>query len=341
MGGGHRCYVIAEIGSNFDQDIAKAKRLVDLAIDSGADAVKFQSFKAEKLVSDDGFKKLKVGYQTKWKQSVSEVYKSAEFPSDWHQVIFDYSKEKGITFFSAPYDRESVDMLDEMGVSVFKIGSGDITWLEMVEYIAKKGKPIILATGASTMGEVENAVSTIKGAGNNDIVLLQCVTNYPASFDNINLRVLETYRKKFDCLVGYSDHTAGSIVAVGTVALDGCMIEKHFTDDKSLPGPDHGFAMDAEDFKAMVKDIRRMEQILGSPNKEVYPEEQDQYVSMKRGIRAATDLKSGDVINRKDVAVLRPCEEGTLRADELDIVVGKHLVSNVKKGQGLSAKDLA
>ena len=340
VGDGAPFYTIAEIGSNFDQDIEKAKRLVDLAVDSGADAVKFQSFKAEKLVSDAGFKKLKVGYQTKWKQSVSEVYKSAEFPSDWHQVIFDYCKEKGITFFSAPYDRESVDMLDALGVPVFKIGSGDVTWLEMVEYIARKGKPIILATGASTIEEVENAVNTIRGAGNEEIVLLQCVTNYPASFDNINLRVLETYRKKFDCLVGYSDHTPGSRVAMGTVALGGCMIEKHFTDDKSIPGPDHGFAMDADDFKAMVKDIRRMEQLLGSPDKAVYPEEQDQYVSMKRGIRAASNLKSGDIISRKDLAILRPCEEGTLRADKLDIVLGKRLVSNVPEGQGLSVKDL-
>ena len=340
VGDGAPFYSIAEIGSNFDQDIEKAKRLVDLAIDCGADAVKFQSFKAEKLVSDEGFQKLKVGYQAQWTQTVSEVYKSAEFPSDWHQEIFDYCKEKGITFFSAPYDRESVDMLDAMGIPVFKIGSGDVTWLEMVDYIAKKGKPIILATGASTMEEVENAVNTIKNTGNNDIVLLQCVTNYPASFDNINLRVLETYRNKFDCLVGYSDHTPGSIVAVGTVALGGCMIEKHFTDDKSLPGPDHGFAMDGEDFKAMVRDIRRMEQILGNPDKAVYPEERNQYVSMKRGIRAVTDLKSGDVISRNDIAVLRPCEQGTLRADQLDIVVGKQLATNVQKGQGLTVEDL-
>ena len=340
VGDGAPFYTIAEVGSNFDQDIDKARRLVDLAIECGADSVKFQSFKAEKLVSDEGFKQLKVGYQAKWTKSVTEVYKGAEFPSDWHQEIFDYCKQKGITFFSAPYDRESVDMLDNMGIPVFKIGSGDITWLEMVDYIARKGKPIILATGASTMEQVENAVNTIKAAGNDDIVLLQCVTNYPASFDNINLRVLQAFRDKFDCLVGYSDHTPGSIVALGTVALGGCMIEKHFTDDKTLPGPDHGFAMDGDDFKAMVADIRLMEKILGSPVKEVYPEEQDQYVSMKRGIRAASDLKSGNVISREDLELLRPCEEETLKADQLDIVVGRKLVADVQKGQGLTASDL-
>ncbi len=329
-------YTIAEVGSNFDQNIDKAKRLVDLAIECGADSVKFQSFRAEKLVSDEGFKHLKVGYQAKWTKSVTEVYKGAEFPSEWHQEIFDYCKEKGITFFSAPYDRGSVDMLDEMGIPVFKIGSGDITWLEMIDYIARKGKPIILATGASTMGQVENAVNTIKAAGNNDIVLLQCVTNYPASFENINLRVLEAFRDKFDCLVGYSDHTPGSIVALGTVALGGCMIEKHFTDDKTLPGPDHGFAMDGDDFKRRVQDIRLMEKILGRPIKEVYPEERDQYISMKRGIRAATDLKSGDVISREDLELLRPCEEDTLKADQLNLVIGKRLVLNVQKGQGIS-----
>jgi len=340
IGDGAPFYTIAEIGSNFDQDIEKAKRLVDLALECGADAVKFQSFRAESLVSDDGFKNLKVGYQSKWTRSVTDVYKDAEFPAEWHQTIFDYCKDKGITFFSAPYDRESVDMLDDMGVAAFKIGSGDITWLEMVDYIARKGRPVILASGASTMEQVEQAVDTIRQAGNNGIVLLQCVTNYPASFDHVNLRVLDTFRDRFDCLVGYSDHTPGSSVAVGTVAMGGCMIEKHFTDDKSLPGPDHGFAMDADDFKVMVDDIRRMEKLMGSPVKEVYPEELDQYVSMKRGIRAAVDLNCGDVIERQDIALLRPCEEKTLGANKLVDVLGKRLISDVKKGEGLSLDDL-
>lgn len=220
-------YTIAEIGSNFDNSIDKAFKLIDLATDAGADAVKFQSFKAESLVSDEGFRNLKIGYQLKWKKSVSEVYKNAEFPREWHKKIFDYCKKKDIEFFSAPYDKAAVDQLDELGVPAYKIGSGDITWLENIKYIAIKNKPIILATGASEMNQISEAIKTIKSTGNDKIVLLQCVTNYPASFESINLKVLNLFRRKFDCLVGYSDHTPGSSVAVGSVAIGGCMIEKH------------------------------------------------------------------------------------------------------------------
>ena len=162
VGDGCPFYTIAEIGSNFDQSIEKAYKMVDLAIEAGADAVKFQSFKAENLVNDNCFKKLKIGYQSQWKQSVFDVYKSAEFPVSFHSKIFDYCKSKKIEFFSAPYDKESVDLLDNLGVNVFKIGSGDITWLENIEYIASKNKPIILATGGSNLAQIENALNTIK-----------------------------------------------------------------------------------------------------------------------------------------------------------------------------------
>ena len=285
---GENCpfYTIAEIGSNFDKSIKKAYKLIDLAKEAGADAVKFQTFSAENLVSKTGFENYKIGYQSKWKKSVFEVYKDAEFPLHWHKKIFNYCLKKKIDFFSAPYDKVSVDLLDKIGVPAFKIGSGDITWLENIEYIAKKNKPIILATGASQLSEVSDAVKTIKKTGNNKLILLQCVTNYPATYDNINLKVLNLYKKKFNCLVGYSDHTSGSSVAVGTVALGGCMIEKHFTDNKNLSGPDHSFAMDSKDFKKMVMDIRHMEKILGNEKKKIYNEEKDQYVSIKRSIRA-------------------------------------------------------
>ena len=167
VGDGCPFYTIAEIGSNFNKSLTKAKKLIDLALESGADAVKFQSFKAEKLVNDDCFKNLKIGYQSKWNKSVFEVYKDAEFPIEFHKEIFDYCKAKKIEFFSAPYDKESVDYLNDLGVNVFKIGSGDITWLENIEYIAKKNKPILLATGASNINQVERAINTIKNTGNN------------------------------------------------------------------------------------------------------------------------------------------------------------------------------
>tara|TARA_B100000989_G_scaffold298560_1_gene288441 strand:- start:672 stop:1733 length:1062 start_codon:yes stop_codon:yes gene_type:complete len=333
-------YTIAEIGSNFDNSLKKAYKLVDLAIEAGADAVKFQSFKAENLVSDVGFKKLKIGYQSKWKKSVTQVYKEAEFPRNWHKKVFNYCKKKKIDFFSAPYDKQAVDDLNKLGVPAFKIGSGDITWLENIKYIASKKKPIILATGASKMSEIRAAIETIRKTGNKKIVLLQCVTNYPASFKNVNLKVLSLFKKEFNCLVGYSDHTPGSSVAIGSVALGGCMIEKHFTDNKKLPGPDHSFAMDKNDFKKMVNDIRHMERIMGKGKKRIYPEEENQYISMKRSIRAKYNLNSGTTIRRKDLVVLRPCEKNSLSANYLEDIIGKTLLKDVKKGISLKRKDI-
>ena len=333
-------YTIAEIGSNFDKSLSKAKKLVDLAIESGADAVKFQSFKAEKLVNDDCFKNLKIGYQSKWDKSVFEVYKNAEFPLEFHKEIYDYCNSKEIEFFSAPYDKESVDYLDNLGVNIFKIGSGDITWLENIEYIAKKNKPILLATGASDISQIENAIEVIKKAGNNQIILMQCVTNYPASFNEINLKVLPMFRKKFDCLVGYSDHSPGTSVAIGSVAMGGCVIEKHFTDDKSQEGPDHSFAMDPVDFKKMVYDIRHMEKILGKPEKIIYEEEKPQYVSMKRGLKAKVYLAKGTILKREHLNILRPCQENTVPADKLKEVLGKTISTDIEVNKPIRFEDL-
>ena len=172
VGDGHPCYTIAEIGSNFDGSLERAKKLIDLAKEAGADAVKFQCFKAEKIVSKEGFEGLKIGWQAKWNKPVFKVYQESEFQREWIKELFEHAKKRNITFFSAPYDKEAVDILDKIGVPLFKIGSGDITWLEIIEYIAKKNKPILLSTGASTLKEIEEAVNTIKSTGNNKLILL-------------------------------------------------------------------------------------------------------------------------------------------------------------------------
>ena len=340
VGEGAPFYTVAEIGSNFDGDIGRARMLVDLAKASGADAVKFQTFTAKNLVSDEGFRNLKVGYQAQWKVSVTEMYSRAEFPRQWHKELSDYAISRGLGFLSSPYDKEGVDLLEELDVPAYKIGSGDLTWLEMVEYIAKKGKPVLVATGASTLDEVDQAIKTIKEAGNHQIIVLQCVTNYPSSFENINLRVLDLYKERYGALVGYSDHTPGSMVAIGTVALGGCMIEKHFTDDKTRNGPDHPFAMDGADFKKMVDDIRLMEKMLGRPVREVYDEEKAQYVSMKRGIRARRSILEGMPITREMIEVLRPCGADDFKASEISMVVGHVAKRNIAKGDALHLGDI-
>jgi len=333
IGEGEPTYIIAEIGSNFDGNTERAKMLIDLVKDCGADAVKFQCFTANKIVSKEGFEGLKMGFQTKWEKPVYEVYKSAEFPREWHDELFHYANKKGLHFLSTPYDKEAVDILDELGVPAFKIGSGDITWHEMLKYIAKKGKPIILSTGASTVAEIDEALKAIRSEGNNDIILLQCVTNYPSHFESANIRAMKAMGKLFDVLVGYSDHTPGTVVPLGAVSLGACVIEKHFTDDKTRKGPDHPFAMDIKDFKEMVDSIRILERALGSPVKELYEEEKETIILQRRCLRAAKDIPKGSRVTEDMIEVLRPLAKDALEPKYKEIVIGRDAKEDMKKGE--------
>jgi sialic acid synthase SpsE len=332
IGDGQPAYIIAEVGSNFDGSKDRAKLLIELAKECGADAVKFQCFRADKIVSAEGFEGLKCGFQANWDKSVYEVYQAAEFPREWHEELFEYAQKAGIDFLSSPYDREAVDILDGLGVAVFKIGSGDITWPEMLRYIAGKGKPVILGTGASNMEEIDKAVLTIREEGNEEIVLLQCVTNYPSSFESANIRAMVTMAQEYDVLVGYSDHTPGSIVALGAVALGACVIEKHFTDDKRRKGPDHPFAMDAKDMKEMVDSIRTLEKALGDGVKELYEEENQTVVLQRRCLRAREDIAKGVVITENMIDVLRPAPKDGLYPEYKNMVVGRTSKTVIKKG---------
>jgi len=333
VGHDHPSYIIAEIGSNFDNDLEQAKRLVDAAKECDADAVKFQSFMAEKIVCKEAFKE-KSSFQANWDKLVYDVYKDAEFPREWHKSILEYCKMKNIDFFSAPYDFEAVDLLDEIGVPVFKIGSGDITYLSLVKYIAEKGKPILLGTGASTIGEIEEAVNVIRLTGNNDIVLLQCITNYPSHFEHANIKAMVTMGETFQTLVGYSDHTPESIVPLGAVALGGCVIEKHFTIDKTLKGPDHPFAMDIIDFKNMVQDIRTLENALGSNVKTVTPDETETVVLQRRCLYSNVDIPAGITIKDNMLIELRPAN-GILPKHR-DLVVGRTAKVDINKGEPIT-----
>jgi len=340
VGVGQPSYIIAEIGSNFDQDIKRAKKLIDLAKECGADAAKFQCFRAEKIVSQEGFEGLKEGFQGKWDKPVYQVYQDAEFPREWHEELYKYTTSKGLDFLSAPYDKEAVDILDNMGLPVLKIGSGDINWLEMVEYISAKGKPVILGTGASTLSEIDEAIRVIRSTGNNDIVLLQCITNYPSNFESANIRAMKSMGEMFDVLVGYSDHTPGNIVPLGAVSLGACMIEKHFTDDKKRKGPDHPFAMDGKDFKEMVDSIRILEKSLGSPTKDLYDEESLTVVLQRRCLRASCDILAGSEISQEMVDVLRPAPREALVPKYKNVIAGKKAKSTIKKGDVFTWKKI-
>jgi len=253
VGMNHPTYFIADIAANHDGDLSRAKDLIYLAAEAGADAAKFQHFKAETIVSDVGFKTLKgaQSHQASWSKSVFEVYRDASVSFDWTSELKSTCEKAGIAFFTSPYSLDIVDHIDPY-VPAYKIGSGDITWLEMIEYIASKGKPYILASGASTCDDVARAV--IAGLALNPMLcLMQCNTNYTASLENfkfINLRVLETYKNMFPGLVlGLSDHTPGFTTVLGAISLGARMIEKHFTDDTNRIGPDHKFSMNKNSWR--------------------------------------------------------------------------------------------
>ncbi|MEK6982305.1 MAG: N-acetylneuraminate synthase family protein [Candidatus Micrarchaeota archaeon] len=334
VGPGHPAFIIAEVGSNFDGNLDKAKKMADLAKQCGADAVKFQSFITEKIINKIAFETgSQADFQKKWKKSVSEVYKSAEFPRSWHKEISDYCKKIGIIFLSAPYDLEAVDLLEEINVPAYKIGSGDVTFVQLIDYIASKGKPVLMATGASTMEEITEAVNIIKKY-KVPLLLMQCVTNYPTPFEDSNIRAMATLEKTFGVPVGYSDHTPGSTVPILSVAFNCCAIEKHFTNDKSLPGPDHPFALDVPEFTAMVRDVRNAEKALGSPIKDIYPSEEKTKIVQRRSIFAAKDITKGTKITSDMLTILRPWQG--LLPKHFNDVVGKVAKVDIKNGEAIT-----
>jgi sialic acid synthase SpsE len=333
VGPGQPCYIVAEIGSNFDGDLDRAKELASLAKDCGADAAKFQSFSAEKIVRAEGFAKPE-GFQAGWSKSVWEVYKDAEFPPEWHGELKEHCEKIGIDFFSSPYDSDALRLLEDLGVPAHKVGSGELNNLAFLREVAATGKPIVLATGASSFSEVARAVEEVRGQGCEELVLLQCITNYPSRFESAELLAMARMGDAFDVPVGYSDHTPGYLVPVGAVALGACMIEKHFTDDCSRSGPDHPFAMDPDSFRTMVEQVRLMEAALGTGEKRVMPEEKRTRVLQRRGVWVVKDLTAGSRLARDDLALLRPATG--LPPEALEWVVGRTVARDVPAGTPLT-----
>jgi len=307
VGANHPAYLIAEIGANFDRSLSKAKELCHAAKEAGADCAKFQSFISEKIVSANGFSKMRLkGVHGSWGRPVNEVFKDAEFPREWHWDVKEYCDKIGIHFSTSPYDFEAVDLCINLDLPFIKIGSGEITWHEMIHYISKLNKPIILATGDATLAEVDEAIRVIESTGNKNLILLQCITNYPSMIESANVNVLKTYQNAFDVLTGYSDHSPGDVVILGSIALGGCVVEKHFTINKNDKGPDHPHSMDVNEFKTMASRIRMLESAMGSTRKFVVDEEQETVYVQRRGLYINRDIKAGEEIKEADIDVLRP-----------------------------------
>jgi sialic acid synthase SpsE len=344
IGEGHPTYFIADIAANHDGDLERAKLLIRLAKEAGADAAKFQNFQAPKIVSDYGFRTMgsQVSHQSSWKKSVFQVYQDASVSFDWTPVLKEACDKAGIDYFSSPYDFDAIEMLDAY-VPAYKIGSGEITWPEALERMARRGKPVILATGASDIGDVQRAVHLILRL-NPQLVLMQCNTNYTASpenFDHIHLNVLKTFATMFpEVVLGLSDHTHGHATVLGAVTLGARVVEKHFTDDNKRVGPDHKFAMNPRTWAEMVENTRLLERALGSADKFVAENEKDTAIVQRRCLRAARDIRGGETLSREMIDVLRPATPGSIMPYEIQSVIGTRAVSDIPAGKELRWTDV-
>jgi len=340
----HPTYFIADIAANHDGDLDRAKLLIRLAAQAGATAAKFQNFRAPKIVSDYGFKSMKaqVSHQASWRNSVFQVYESASIPFEWTPILMEACQHAGIDYFSSPYDFEAIDFLDPY-VEVYKAGSGEIDWLEALERMAAKGKPFIVATGASNIGEVQRAVRAIL-AINRQLVLMQCNTNYtarPDNYDHLHLNVLKTYAAMFpDVILGLSDHTHALAPVLGAVTLGARVIERHFTDRNDRDGPDHKFAMNPDNWAKMVEETRLLERSLGSPDKFIAENELETAVVQRRCLRAARDIGAGEVFTREMIEVLRPATPGAIKPDRIPNVLGTRALRDLPLGIELRWTDL-
>lgn len=300
------CFIIAEAGVNHNGSLEMARQLVDVAVQAGANAIKFQTFQSEKLVSPQAPKAHYQLQTTNTSESQLTMLKRLELSFEAFRELYTYCHDRGILFLSTPFDDESADFLDDLGVAAFKIPSGEVTNTPFLTHVARKGKPLIVSTGMAHLGEVETAVRTIEATGNQKFVLLHCVSNYPADPADINLRAMATMAAAFGVPVGYSDHTMGAEVALAAVALGACVIEKHFTLDRTLPGPDHRASLEPEELRHLVQGIRTVESALGHGRKEPTASEINTAAVARKSLVAERDIAVGTQLTEQHIAIRRP-----------------------------------
>ncbi|MFH1115227.1 MAG: N-acetylneuraminate synthase [Pseudomonadota bacterium] len=337
IGDEEQVFVIAEAGVNHNGDLGFAKRLIDVAVEAGADAVKFQSFKTESVISPVA---PKADYQIRLDdpgESQFDMVKRLELDRKAHREISSYCRRKDIIFISTPFDEESSDFLEELDVPLFKIASGEITNLPLLRYVAKKGRPMLLSTGMSYLSEVDRAVRSICEEGNPQMALLHCVSNYPAHPSDINLNAMATLRRAFKMPVGYSDHSLGIEIAIAAVALGACIVEKHFTLDKTLPGPDHSMSLDPAELAALVTGIRKISVALGDGIKAPAESEIPMRAIARRSLSALQKIAAGTPITRSMIGIRRP--GSGIEPTHLDLLLGKAPVRSIKKDAPLTWDD--
>jgi N,N'-diacetyllegionaminate synthase len=328
------CFIIAEVGVNHNGDLDCAKRLIDAAHDAGADAVKFQTFKTENLVTRSA---KKAEYQTKNDSATTtqfQMLKNLEFSEPEFKKLSLYAKKRGLIFLSTAFDDASLDLLIRLDVTAFKIPSGEITNIPLMRKIAHEKKPVILSTGMSNLEEVKEAIACLQERGCRDILLLHCTTSYPAPPESVNLRVLDTLMNEFHLPVGYSDHTAGIYIPIAAVARGACVIEKHLTLDRTLPGPDHAASLEPEEFRRMVGAIREIESALGDGEKKLQSCEVSIRDVVRKSIVAAKKIPVGSKITKNHLAIKRP---GTgIEPKFLENLIGKTVLCEIEKDTVIS-----
>lgn len=334
----NRCYIVAEIGVNHNGDVSLAKEMIDQAKMAGADAVKFQTFSAERLVSEGT---PKVSYQinhTDPSESHYEMIKRLELSRDDHSVLFKYCKNLGIDFISTPYDLESAQFLLDLGVQILKTASADIVDLPLHQFLASSKLPTMIATGMSSLGEVEEVVDIYSNLDHEDIILLHCVSNYPCSSESLNLRSMGALSAAFDLPIGYSDHSEGHIASVLAVALNAKVIEKHFTIDRSLSGPDQAASSTPNEFHYLVQSVRDAEKMLGKKRKMPQKEELGMAGVSRKSICLTREVNAGETIGLADLTLMRP---GTgLQANLIRYIVGKKARNTLKVGHFLQLNEV-
>ena len=323
VGGSAAPYVIAEVGSNFDQNIDKALKLIDVAKEAGADAVKFQLFRADVLYPN--------------RDGLYDIFKSIELDADWVPILNKHARDQGLHFMASAFDMGSVDVLEEVNTPAHKVASSETTNLGFLHKLASTRKPIIISTGMCDMVDLEEAVNTCLGAGNCQVVLLQCGAMYPLPNEMVNLRVIATLSQRFKCPVGFSDHTLGQVAAITAVGIGATVFEKHFTLNKNGAGPDHFYALEPAELKSYISAIREAHGSLGSGEKQMLPDERK--LGRREGLYTTRKMMRGETITAADVEIKRPAIG--LRARYAPIIIGAIAEENIEKGAPLSWKNIS
>lgn len=340
VGPGEPSYIVAEIGANHNGDMALCRAMIDAARECGADAVKFQSWSKSSLISRAEYDR-NTAYVSKERNqpTLEESVEQYQLSRAQHQEISKYCRDTGIVFFSSCFSAAEVDMLEALGVPAYKIASMDVNHLPLLEYVAATHKPVVISAGMATLGEVERAIGTLRAAGSGPVAILHCLSIYPSPPAQVNLRTMDTWRSAFDVPVGYSDHTLGSAVPIAAVALGACMIEKHFTTNKNLPGWDHAISADPADLRAIVDGARDAFLALGNAERRVNADEIAKRKVFRRRMVARRDMRKGDRVAAADVDFKRP---GTgIQPDELRYVIGRAITRDVRAEDELDWSDLA